>query len=486
MPNIPDVFSYAVQCHQTGRLQEAEESYRQILAGQPDHFGAWHFLGVVAYQTGNYEAAADCIGRSVALQPDYAEAHSNLGLVFAGQGKQKEAAACYQRALALRPEHAEAHYNLGKALTAEGKVDEAVACYRRAIELKPNLVNAHISLGIALKAQRRLEESAACFLGALALKPDFAEIHSNLGLVYTAHGKLEDAVNCFRRALALKPDLAAAYLGLANAMRDKEKLDDAVACYRQTIELRPEWAEAFNNLGTTLKEQGKLGESLACYRRAVELKPDFTSAHSNRLFTLNFCPEFDSASIYAEYQLWSEQHAGPLARRLRPHTIECDPTRRLRVGYVSPNFRRHSHAFYLTPLLAPRDRSGFEVFCYSDVAWPDDLTRRLREGVDGWRDIAGVADDQVAEFVREDRIDILVDLDMHTAGGRPLLFACKPAPVQVCWLAYPGTTGLSTIDYRLTDPYLDPPGLFDRFYSEESLRLPDTFWCYDPLTSEPA
>jgi predicted O-linked N-acetylglucosamine transferase (SPINDLY family) len=157
----------------------------------------------------------------------------------------------------------------------------------------------------------------------------------------------------------------------------------------------------------------------------------------------------------------------------------------LRIGYVSPDFRDHADSFFTVPLLSNHDHGRFEIFCYSQVAHPDALTERQRGYADIWRDIAGLSDQQVADLVRGDRIDVLVDLKVHTADNRLLVFARKPAPVQVTWLGYPGTTGLSAMDYRLTDPYLDPPGLFDACYAEESLRLPDTFWCYNPLSDRP-
>ena len=160
------------------------------------------------------------------------------------------------------------------------------------------------------------------------------------------------------------------------------------------------------------------------------------------------------------------------------------PTAALRIGYVSPDFREHCQSFFTIPLLSNHDREAFEIFCYPHVRRPDAITERIRGCAEVWRSILGMTDDQAARIIREDRIDILVDLTMHMAHGRPLIFARKPAPVQVAWLAYPGTTGLSAMDYRLTDPYLDPPGLNDQFYSETSIRLPDTFWCYDPLDAE--
>ena len=268
--------------------------------------------------------------------------------------------------------------------------------------------------------------------------------------------------------------------------KEQGKLDDAVACYCRALELKPGHAGTHLGLGGTLKGQGKLEESVACFRRTLELKPDYAAAHDNIIYAMLFQPASNPQAIYDEARRWDQRHAEPLAKCILPHPNDRTPDRRLRVGYVSPDFRDHCQSLFTTPLFAAPDRRQFEVFCYADVTWPGKFTDRLRGSADAWRDIVGRSDEQLAGLIREDRIDILVDLTMHMARNRLLVFARKPAPVQVCWLAYPGTTGLTAIDYRLTDPYLDPPGLDDAYYSEESIRLPDCFWCYDPLTGEPA
>jgi predicted O-linked N-acetylglucosamine transferase (SPINDLY family) len=237
-------------------------------------------------------------------------------------------------------------------------------------------------------------------------------------------------------------------------------------------------------LGVALLEQGQAHEAAECFRRAVALKPDFLVAHSNLLCTLLFCPGCDAATIFEEHRRFNQLHAEPLANLIRPHENDRTPDRRLRIGYVSPDFREHCQSYFTVPLFAAHDREMFEIFCYSDVAKPDHVTARVRSLADAWRSITGLSDQDVADLIRQDEIDTLVDLTMHMEDNRVLLFARKPAPVQVCWLAYPGTTGLTTMDYRLTDPYLDPPGLFDRFYSESSVRLPETFWCYDRPADE--
>ena len=268
-------------------------------------------------------------------------------------------------------------------------------------------------------------------------------------------------------------------------MGDLGKLDEAVASYQQALQRKPDLAETYSNLGVALKDQGKLDEALACYRRALELKPDYAYAHSNLVYSQVFSPDYDAQALFEETRRWNRRHAEPLAKLVEPHGNDRSLDRRLRIGYVSPDFRNHAESFFTIPLLSAHHHQQFDIFCYADVVRPDGITARFRGYADAWRNISGLSDEQVAQWVRQDRIDILVDLTMHMAHNRLLVFARKPAPVQVCWLAYQGTTGLPAIDYRLTDPHIDPPGLFDGCYAEESVRLPDAFWCYDPAASDP-
>ncbi len=507
-------------CKTQGKLDEAAACYRRVLLLQPGFAEAHNNLGVVLTAQGKPDQAAVCCRRALELKPNYpeahinlaialraqekldeavaccrralelkpdlAEAHATLGVIFQDLGQLREAAESYRQALQLKPAHAEARNNLGNVLRDQGKLDEAVACYRHALQLKPAAADTYNNLGNALTDQGKLDEAVAAYRRALALKPDLAEAHANLGIALRNQGKLDEATACHQRAIALKPGYAEPYNNLGNAFLEQRKLSEAAACYRRALELKPDFAEAHNNLGNALKDQGELDDAIACYRRAVQAKPDFAVAHSNLLYTLHFSPRYDVAAIDEEHRRWNRQHAEPLARFIRPHDNDRDPHRRLRVGYVSPDFRDHCQSFFTVPLLSAHDRQNFEIHGYADVARPDPLTARLSGLADGWRNIAGRADEQVAEMVREDRIDILVDLTMHMAHNRLLVFARRPAPVQVCWLAYPGSAGLSTIDYRLTDPHLDPPDRDDRCYAEQSIRLPDCFWCYDPLAEEPA
>jgi predicted O-linked N-acetylglucosamine transferase (SPINDLY family) len=469
-----------------GKPRAAEASCRRALELRPNYPEAQVGLAIALRNQGKLDETIACCQQALKLNPNFAEVHATQGVAFQDLGRLDEAAACYRRALQLKPDNAEVHNNLGNILRDQGKLDDAVACYRRALQLKPGNADAYNNLGNALTDQGKLDEANAAYRRALELNPDLAEAHANLGIVLRDQGKLDEATACHQRAIALKPGYPEPYNNLGNAFLEQRKLDEAAACYRQALELKPDFAEAQNNLGNALKDQGKLEEAIACYRRAVQLRPDFAVAHSNLVYTLHFCSGYDAPAIDEEHRRWNRRHAEPLARFIRPHDNACDPHRRLRVGYLSPDFRDHCQSFFTVPLFSAHDHQEFEIFGYANVARPDHLTARLGGLADVWRNIAGRTDEQVAEMVRQDRIDILVDLTMHMAGNRLLVFARKPAPVQVCWLAYPGTTGLATIDYRLTDPHLDPPGSDDGHCSEQSLRLPDCFWCYDPLADEPA
>ena len=313
MATIPEAFSIAIEHHRAGRLQAAEQIYRQILAVEPNQADALHLLGVIAAQSGRYEIAiqyiarairlkedvpvfhnnlgeayralsrlseaAACYGRAMALKPDYAEAHGNMGNVLRDQNRLAEAIAYYRRALELKPELAEAHNDLGVTFKEQGKFAEAAACYRRALKLKPNLVVAHNNLGVALKELGEMDDAVACYRRALELKPDYAEACNNLGVVFTEQGKLDQAVAACRRAIELNANYAEALSNLAAALKEQGKLDEALACWQQARELKPESAELHSNLGVALLERGKLDEARACWRRALELKPDFVEAH---------------------------------------------------------------------------------------------------------------------------------------------------------------------------------------------------------------
>jgi predicted O-linked N-acetylglucosamine transferase (SPINDLY family) len=474
-------FQMALGHHQAGRLPEAERIYRQVLAQAPGHAPAMHYLGVIAHQAGRNDEALGLVRRAIAVNPDDAQAYNSFGNFLVFDGKTDQAIAAYHRAVTLAPDYAEAHLNLGGALKDKGQLDDAVAAYRRAIALRPDFPEAFSNLGAALKAKGQRAEAITAYHRAIALRPGYAEAHYNLANAHKDAQQLDEAIAGYRRAIALRPDYVQAIINLGNALKDTGQLDEAVAAYRRALALWPNFADIHNNLGSALKDQGQLDEAIAAYRQAIVLKNDFAEARSNLAYALHFHPTFDAHGIFAELRRWDREIAGPLKSFIPPHRNDRDPDRQLRIGYVSPDFRDQVVGRNLVPLFRERDRRLFEITCYSQVLRPDALTSRFQRMADRFRDIRGLSDERVAGQVREDRIDILVDLTLHMSHNRLGVFARKPAPVQLTFAGYPGSTGLSTIDYRLSDPWLDPPGTDESVYSEQTIRLPNTFWCYDPL-----
>ena len=468
-----------------GKLDEAISSYQKALQLRPDDAEVYNNLGNAFKDQSRLDEAISSYQKALELKPDLAKVYNNLGAAFKDQGKLSEAISSYEKALELKPDFAEAYNNLGNAFNKQGKLDEAISSYQKALQLRPDDAEVYNNLGNAFKDQGNLSEAISSYEKVLQLKPDYAEAYNNLGAAFKDQGKLSEAISSYEKALELKPDFAEAYNNLGAAFKDQGRLSEAISSYEKALELKPDFAEAYNNLGAAFKDQGRLSEAISNYQRALELKPDFAVAHSNLLFSLHYHDSIDPVRLFSQHQQWAAQHASPLATTIEPHLNDRSAERCLRVGYVSPDFSMHSVAYFIEAVLASHDRSAFEIFCYSDVACPDPVTDRLKGLASCWRDIIGMSDEQVADLIRSDQIDILVDLAGHTAYNRMLLFVRKPAPVQVTYLGYPNTTGLPTMDYRITDAWSDPPGEIDNLYSEELVRLPHGFLCYQPPKDGP-
>jgi len=483
---IPQAFEAALQRHRAGRLAEAEALYRQILAVQPNHADSLHFLGVLAHQAGRHDAAAEWIRQAIVLDPNNPFAHSNLGEALRASRRFVEATASYRRALELQPAYPQALNNLGVALREQGALDEAIAASRGALQLDPAYPEAHINLGAALAGQGRFDEAVAAFRHALQIKPSYPEAHNNLGAALAAQGQPEKAIAEYRRALELKPRYPEALNNLGVALRERNLLDEAIAALQQAIQFNPDYAAAYNNLGASFAAQGQLNEAIAAFRQALRSHPEHAAAHGNLLYTLHFHPGFDGRTIAGERERWNRQFGDPLKPFILPHANDRSPDRPLRVGYVSPDFRDHPVGRYILPLLQHHHRGQFEVICYSGDPRTDWMTDRFRALAGHWRETVGISDARLAEMIREDRVDILVDLTQHMAGNRLPMFARQPAPVQVSLAGYPDTTGLDAIEYRISDPYLAQASAGEPAARSERVTLIDSFYCYDPCGMEVA
>ncbi len=343
-----------------------------------------------------------------------------------------------------------------------------------------------LELGRTLENQGNFHAAAEVYRTALQSFPNRRDLHFKYGNALAAQGMTSESIPCYRAVLRLDPVAVPALNNLGNSLSLEGNLDEAIACFQKSLALSPNSVAAHNGLGNALKNAGRIADAAEAFRRALALAPNMAGIHSNLAYTMLFDPQADPTAIREELRTWNRLHCKPLTPQRKPHLNTHAPNRRLCIGYVSPDFRDHCQSYFTLPLLAHHNRKHFEIFCYADISKPDAVTEKLRPHADGWHDTANRSDEELADLIHTDRIDILVDLTMHMMGNRLLTFARKPAPLQVSWLAYPGNTGLDAIDYRLSDPHLDPYPSPERLYAESTLRLPDSFWCYDPPAIAPA
>jgi predicted O-linked N-acetylglucosamine transferase (SPINDLY family) len=438
----------AVHHQRLGQVREAEAIYRRLLRGQPDAAELHYNLAGLLSEAGRLDEAAESYRDAIGLNPLYSDALNNLALVLLQQRRLNEASDTCRQAIAAAPNHSAAHNNLGNILRQRGCLDEAIDCYRQAAACEPPQPATLNNLGTALQEAGQLSDALRSFHEALLLDPTVPETHNHLGVV----------------------------------LKKIDRLDDALLFFQEALQLRPGYVEAMNNLGLLFKDMARLDEAIACFERALAIKPPRADVHSNLIYTLLFQQNSDR-KLSHELQRWNMLHAKPFEASSRMHDVDAAFPRRLRIGYVSPDFRDHCAASFLLPLIRSHDREKFEVHCFADVLRADAITRKFISLADHWHSTAGWSDEEMADRIRDQRIDILIDCTLHMAKNRLLVFARKPAPMQITWLGYPGSTGLQAIDYRITDPHLEP--LDDRGWSEEPHRLPDAFWCYDPLAVEP-
>lgn len=470
----------ALDHHRAGRVDQAEAIYRQLIQQQPESADLQHLLGLVEHQRGNHAAAEKSIEQAIRLNRSAADFHANLGVVRLAMNHVNEAATALQEALRLNPAHADALNNLGNALKGLGRPAEAVELFRKAIKIRAEFLAARANLAITLADMRQFDEAERAFRAALARAPNDPSLHFRLGLMLQECGQLQPAAEEYARTIALAPAAFEAHANLGNIRRELGDFQGAIASYREALRLRPDVAECHLNLASGLLTIGIVDEALVVGRQALQLKPELEEAHTTTLLALQYrlhSPE----DVLAAHRRWARiRQTAPRVRQFGGPSRDDAASRPLRVGLVSPDFFDHPIAYFLEPLLAGHARQRLQLICYSNVLRPDGFTQRLQSLADGWRDVCRTRDDDVARQIVADEIDILIDLAGHTAGNRLPVLAAKPAPVQVSYLGYPTTTGLETIDFRLSDPYADPPGMTEPQYVEQLVRLPRTLACYAP------
>ncbi|HWE01024.1 MAG TPA: tetratricopeptide repeat protein [Tepidisphaeraceae bacterium] len=483
MASIQDAYDEANRLHQAGDLRQAAEIYRRILDADPSHADSMHYIGVIALQSGRAAQAIDIFTRSIALRPTAANYYTNLGAAYQSLGRYAEAIAAHETAVRLQPGSADAVSGLAFACYLQGDVKRTERYCLEGLRLNPDHAELWNTQGNIRRMQGRMAEAAAMFGKAVQFNPRHALAHNNLACTLQVLRKPQEAIAHYRQALAMYPDYAEAHSNLATLLHDMGDFEQAESHLREAARLQPNLAVVRKNLGGVLQSQGKFDEAIASFRAAEALAPTESPASSNILLCMNYDPKIDTPALFAEHLRWARKFGaastfGPSAAHDR------DPDRRLRIGYVSPNLNVHPLTHFFEPILTHHDPAQVDVICYSDMSSPDATTARLKAASPGWRDVFAQSDVELANLIRSDGIDILVDLAGHTSRGRVRMFAHKPAPVQVNYLGYPYTSGLKAMDYRLTDSIADPPGE-PVSYTEELVRLPGGFCCFDPGPGAP-
>ena len=469
-----------------GRPEEALACYRRALEIKPDHADAASNLGAAFQALGRLDEAGRCYEEALRISPGLVQARGNIGNLMAARGEHQAAIARFLAILEEMPDSAETWNNAGNSYQELGRHEEALAAYGRALAINPGYHLVHNNIGNTLRRQGRYEEALSHYRTALAADPEFAEALNNMAVALQDLGRGQEAVAQFEKALAARPSYVDPLINLSNYWRDHARPQLSIRYLERALRIQDGNPHGWNNLGCALGDVGRVEEGIGCFRRTLALAPANAAAHGNILLNMHYRSVYTPEDIFAEHLDYVRRHTPPLEPLRGPHGNSAEAERRLRVGYVSADFKRHSVAFFLEPVLERHDRAAVELFCYSGTARTDGYTARFQAlAGGGWRDTRGMNHERFARAVRADGIDILVDTGGHTANSRLLSFAAKPAPVQVTWLGYPDTTGLAAMDYRITDAAADPPGETERWHTEELVRLQGGFLCFRPPPEAP-
>ncbi|NQU55880.1 MAG: tetratricopeptide repeat protein [Rhodospirillales bacterium] len=398
-------------------------------------------------------------------------------------GNLSEAERLYKQVLQSEPKNPEALHLLGAIAIQVGRSDVAVDLISRALSFKPDYAEAQNALGIAFNSLGKLDSAVEKFNKAIAIKPTYAEAYGNLGSTLQRLGQFDEAVASFQKSIAINAGNPSTHYNLGNALKEAGRLQEAETSFLLALDINPDYALAHNNLGTLYKDLGRLEGAAGCYQKALDADPTYADAHSNLLMTAQYRHGHDAQSLYRLHCQWDKQHAGFLGKPFADHDNLRDPDKRLRVGFVSADLRRHPIGYFLIGLLENANKDDLELICFCDGKH-DDLSDRLQSAADGWLNCQGMATMVLAERIHSEKIDILFDLAGHTAANRLPLFALKPCPLQVSWAGYVGATGLKAMDYLLSDNHYTPENEHC-FYREKILDMADAYVCYEPPSYAP-
>ncbi|KAE9585369.1 putative protein O-GlcNAc transferase [Lupinus albus] len=472
-----------------GNTQEGIQKYFEAIKTDPHYAPAYYNLGVVYSEMMQYDMALTFYEKAATERPMYAEAYCNMGVIFKNRGDLGSAITCYERCLAVSPNFEIAKNNMAIALTdlgtkvkLEGDINQGVAFYKKALYYNWHYADAMYNLGVAYGEMLKFDMAIVFYELAFHFNPHCAEACNNLGVIYKDRDNLDKAVECYQLALSIKPNFSQSLNNLGVVYTVQGKIDAAAIMIEKAITANPTYAEAYNNLGVLYRDVGEITQAINAYEQCLKIDPDSRNASQNRLLARNYIDEGNDDKLFEAHRDWGRRFMR-LYSQYTSWDNPKDPERPLVVGYISPDYFTHSVSYFIEAPLVYHDYTKYKVIVYSAVVKADAKTIRFREKVLSrggiWKDIYGADEKKVADMVREDQIDILVELTGHTANNKLGMMACRPAPVQVTWIGYPNTTGLPSIDYRITDSLADPPKTKQK-HVEELVRLPECFLCYTP------
>jgi len=479
--HVDAYYNRGIALSEIKRYEESIINFRKVIALQPQHAEAYNNLGIGLVHSAYFEEALNSYYKSINLQPNYAEAHNNLGTVLEKLGRTEEALNSYNSALKIKPTFSEAYYNRGNLLFKLKNFTESIRDYKKVVEINPRNINAHYNLGNTLQELGRHEDAINSYDNALEIEPTYEEVHFNRGNALKKLRKYEESLLSYSKAIEINPNYSEAYNNRGTSFKELMRFEESKLSYDHAIKLNPDYCDAYINRGLTMIALNKIKSAISDYKKALEIDPLDTEASSSLLFTLNYLQEELDQNYLSEAVRYGEL----VRKKSKAYTGWENTTeinRCLKIGFISGDFRIHPVGYFIVGVIESLKLNctkSLKIFGYYNHNIEDAMTRRIKSNFDEWVEVSSFSDEALATKIRNDQIDILIDLSGHTAHNRLPVFGWKSAPVQATWLGYFSSTGVKEIDYLIADPWVAPKKE-DRYYTENIWRLPETYLCFSP------
>jgi protein O-GlcNAc transferase len=507
-PNAYELFNLQGVCNAAlQRHSSAIDNYKQAIKIKPNYAEVYYNMGISQQNQSDLAVAINSYKQAIKIKPDYVDAYYNMGTAFRVQGDLAASINSYKQAIQIKPDYADAYYNMGISLKDQGDLAAAIDSYKQVLKINPDYADAYLNMGTAFRVQGDLAASINSYKQAIQIKPDYADAYYNMGISLKDQGDLAAAIDSYKHVLKINPDYADAYLNMGNSLRDQGDLAAAIDSYKQSLKIEPSNADAYLSMGNSLRDQGDLAAAIDSYKQSLKIKPDYHVARAAKLYQQahicdwigikddeNLIPALGiSTQKISPFELLALEDS-PNRHRLRseiyakndfpqkPLSLEARPVqkpKRLRVGYFSADFHNHATMYLMAKVFETHNSEAFEIYAYSfGHQSNDEMRQRLVKAVDVFKDVNELADQDVAKLVRQDQIDIAVDLKGYTKSSRTGIFAYRSAPIQINYLGYPGTMGADYIDYIIVDKIVVPVEYQDG-YSESIIQLPNSYQVND-------